>query len=103
MGQSLSNVLLHIIFSTKNQQPFIDEVIEPELYAYMTSIFTSCGSYVHKIGGVDDHIHIFCTLPRTLSISNLLEEIKKTLQNGLKPKDKNTMIFRGRKVLEPCL
>jgi len=38
MAQSLSNVLLHIIFSTKNCHPFIDENVEPELYAYMTSI-----------------------------------------------------------------
>ncbi len=35
----------------KNRQPFIDDIIEPELYAYLISITTSGGSYVHKIGG----------------------------------------------------
>jgi hypothetical protein len=34
MAQSLANVLLHFIFSTQNRYPFIDEDIEPELYAY---------------------------------------------------------------------
>ena len=52
MSQSLSNVLLHCIFSTKQRRPFIDEVIESELYAYLASICKSRGSYVHKIGGV---------------------------------------------------
>lgn len=86
MAQSLSNVLLHLIFSTKNRQPYIDDAIAPELYAYMTSIFTSLGSYVHKIGGIEDHIHIFCTLPRTLSISDLLEESKKHSSKWIKTK-----------------
>jgi len=38
MAQSLSNVLLHIVFSTKNRQPFIDEHVELELYPYMATI-----------------------------------------------------------------
>jgi putative transposase len=99
MPQSLSNILLHLIFSTKNRHPFIDEVIEPELYAYVTSILASHGSYVYKIGGIADHVHIFCTLPRILSVSNLLEEIKKILLNGSRPKDKSILIFLGKKVL----
>lgn len=86
MSQSLSNVLLHLIFSTKHRSPLIDEDIEPELYSYLISIFISCGSYVHKIGGVADHIHVLCTLPRTLSISDLLEKIKKTSSKWVKTK-----------------
>jgi putative transposase len=86
MAQSLSKVLLHIIFSTKNRYLFIDEKIESELYAYIVSISKTCGSYVHKIGGIDDHIHLFANLPRTLSISNLLEEIKKNSSKWIKTK-----------------
>ncbi len=86
MSQSLSQILLHIIFSTKNRYPFIDTDIESELYAYITSIVVSQGSYVHKIGGISDHIHLFVTLPRTLSTSNLLEEIKKSSSKWIKVK-----------------
>lgn len=86
MAQSLSNVLLHIIFSTKNRSPFIDIAIEPELNAYITSINSSRGSYMHKIGGVEDHLHLFTTLPRTLSISDLLEEVKKNSSKSIKTK-----------------
>ena len=86
MSQSLANVLLHIIFSTKSRHPFIDEDIEHELYAYITSICLAHKSYVHKIGGVTDHVHLFVTLSRTLSISNLLEEMKKNSSKWIKTK-----------------
>jgi putative transposase len=97
MAQSLSNVLLHIVFSTKNRDPLIDEIIAPEMYAYITSIFVSCGSYVHKIGGIEDHVHIFCTLPRTLSISNLVEESKKNSSKWIKTKGQQYTLFAWQK------
>ena len=46
----------------------------------------SNGSYVHKIGGVEDHVHLLCTLPRTLTISDLLEQIKKNSSKWIKTK-----------------
>jgi REP element-mobilizing transposase RayT len=93
MPQSLSNVLLHIVFSTKNRLSLIDEAIEPELYAYLTTIFASWGSFVHKIGGAEDHTHIFCTLPRTISVSNLIEEIKKNSSKWIKTKGQKYQNF----------
>ena len=97
MSQSLANVLLHIIFSTKNRHPFIDEDIEPELYAYMTSIFIAHKSYVHKIGGVNDHVHLLVTLPRTISISDLLEQIKKNSSKWIKTKGNKHTNFSWQK------
>jgi REP element-mobilizing transposase RayT len=82
-----------MIFSTKHRSPLIDENIEPELHAYMISVFTSCGSYVHKIGGVADHVHVLCTLPRTLSISDLFEKIKKTSSKWIKTKGSKYLKF----------
>ena len=84
MAQSLANILLHIIFSTKNRYPFIDQSIENELYAYITSIANTNGCYLHKIGGIEDHVHLFTSLPRTLAISDLLEEIKKNSSKWIK-------------------
>jgi REP element-mobilizing transposase RayT len=86
MGQSLSNVLLHVIFSTKNRRLIIDADIEPELHACLVSISTSMGSFVHKIGGVEDHIHMLLKLPRTITVSDLLEDIKKISSKWMKTK-----------------
>ena len=76
MAQSLSNVLLHLVFSTKNRHPWIDVEIDEELFKYTAGICRELGCPSHKIGAYDDHIHIACSLSRTIAISKLVEEIK---------------------------
>jgi putative transposase len=86
MAQSLANVLVHIIFSTKNRAPFIKPDIENELFPYLASIFKACHSPAHQIGGTEDHIHVVCSLSRTIAIANLLEEVKKSSSKWIKMK-----------------
>ena len=86
MAQSLSNVLLHLVFSTKNRHPWIDLEIEEELFKYIAGICRELKCPSHKIGGTDDHIHIACSLSRTMPISKLLEEIKSSSSKWIKTK-----------------
>ena len=69
MTQSLANILVHIIFSTKKRQPMILPKIIQELYSYMAGIARTHASQVHEIGGVEDHVHLLVSLPRTLPLS----------------------------------
>ena len=50
MPQSLANILLHIIFSTKNRATLIHAGIESELHPYMASICRECHCPAHAIG-----------------------------------------------------
>ncbi len=84
MAQSLSKVLLHLIFSTKNRHPWIREDVQPKLHAYLAGTCRAIGSQAYRVGGTDDHVHIACLLPRTLAISKLLEEIKKSSSAWMK-------------------
>ena len=68
MSQSFSNILVHIIFSTKSREPFIDNGIKLDLYNYMAAIMRSYECCVHEIGGIEDHVHLFISLPRTKGI-----------------------------------
>jgi putative transposase len=86
MAQSLSNVLLHIVFSTKNRHPFIDVDIEEELFKYIAGICRNLKCPTHRIGGADDHVHIACSLSRTIAISKLVEEIKTGSSKWIKTK-----------------
>ena len=86
MPQSLANVLVHLIFSTKNRTPLIRPEIEKELFRYLGSVCRACGCPAHKIGGTDDHVHLACSLSRTISLSKLLEEIKKSSSKWIKTK-----------------
>jgi putative transposase len=86
MAQSLSNVLLHVVFSTKQRRPWIDVAIEEELRKYIGGIRRELDCPSHRIGGTDDHIHIACSLSRTMTISKLVEEIKTASSKWIKTK-----------------
>ncbi len=86
MPQSLANILVHVIFSTKNRTPLIAPEIEGELYPYLASICHACKSPSHAVGGTADHVHIAMTLGRTISVADLLEEIKRSSSKWIKTK-----------------
>ena len=77
MPQSLSNVLIHLVFSTKHRQPHLRT---PDLRGIMTGYMVGilrnikCPSLI--TGVVDDHVHILCRLHRTMTIARLVEEVK---------------------------
>ncbi len=84
MTQSLSRVLLHLVFRTKGKAQIIDEPIQPKLWAYLASACKGQGSPALEVGGATDHVHILCGLSRTITISKLLEEIKRTSSKWIK-------------------
>ena len=58
-----------------------------ELHAYIATICRNHQSEAFRVGGTENHIHIACTLPRTITVSKLLEEIKKSSSSWIKTKD----------------
>jgi REP element-mobilizing transposase RayT len=84
MPQSLSKVILHIIFSTKNREPWIDLRVRPRMHAYLATICRDLGAQAFRVDGVADHVHIVTTLPRTLSQAQMVEEVKKTSSKWIK-------------------
>ena len=84
MAQSLSKILVHLIFSTKHREPLIPDAIRPRLHAYLVGILDNLNSPSLQTGGVSDHIHILSTLSRTISIAELLEQIKKSSSKWMK-------------------
>ena len=87
MPQSLSKVILHIIFSTKNRDPWLGSNVQRRMHAYVATICRDPGAEFVCVGGVTDHIHIVTTLPRTVSQANLVEQIKKVSSKWIKALD----------------
>ena len=87
MGQSLAKVILHNVFSTKDRKESIIEPFQGELYSYIVKTASVTGSYVYEIGGTENHVHIACTLPRTITIGKLLENVKSASSKWLKITD----------------
>jgi len=97
MPQSLSSILIHLIFSTKNREPFITEAIEKELHPYMASIFRGLKSPSLTIDGTTDHVHILFSLSRVINIADLVEEVKTDSSKWIKTKGPEFRNFHWQK------
>lgn len=86
MGQSLVKNYLHIVFSTKNRKPLIDEDIENELYSYLAGICNKLECYPIKVGGHTNHVHVLCNLSKKMALVKLMEELKSHSSKWIKTK-----------------
>jgi len=84
MPQSLSKVVIHIIFSTRDRHPWLDANVRPRMHAYLATICRDAGAKAFRVGGVADHVHLVTTLPRTLSQADMLEGLKKNSSKWIK-------------------
>jgi putative transposase len=87
MPQLLSKVIIHIIFSTKDREPWLDRDVRPRMHAYVATICRDLNAEALRVGGVADHLHIVTTLPRTLSQAAMVETLKKTSSKWIKGLD----------------
>ena len=93
MPQSLSSILIHLIFSTKNREPFLTPEIDAEIYPYMASIFRAMNSPALIINGTSDHIHTLFSLSRVTTIADIVEEVKSESSKWIKTKGKRFRRF----------
>src|SRR6266404_2755831 len=96
MPQSLSSVLIHLVFSPHNREPLIAPAIEPQLHPYMASVFRGFKSPALTIDGTTDHLHILFSLARVISIADLVQEVKTETSKWIKKKDPSSQIFIGK-------
>ena len=75
MPQSLSYVLVHLVFSTKQRKPLLSDAIRGEMHAYLASILSGSENTCVRVGGVADHVHVALFVARTESMSRLVESI----------------------------
>ncbi len=84
MPQSLSHILIHLVFSTKDRHPFIGKNIQSHLHAYLASVVRDMGCECPRAGGVEDHVHLAIRLSRTLTTAELVEKVKVSSSKWMK-------------------
>lgn len=84
MASTLTKILLHITFSTKNRADLIPPETEQDLYAYMGGICRNMESALHAAGGIPDHLHLMVTLGKTVCLSDLMLNVKRDSSKWLK-------------------
>jgi len=93
MPQSLSQVIVHIVFSTKDRTPLLDTAIRRRMHAYLATVCRDCDCEAYRVGGVADHVHVAARLARTVSQADLLEKIKKTSSAWVKTQGREYQSF----------
>ncbi|HMD98346.1 MAG TPA: IS200/IS605 family transposase [Terriglobia bacterium] len=76
MAQTFSNLLTHVIFSTKDRFPLISSELRPDLLAFMGGIVRELNGKALTVGGTADHVHLLVNLPPTLAIADALRVVK---------------------------
>jgi REP element-mobilizing transposase RayT len=86
MPQSLSKILVHLIYSTKNREPILGDDVRDELHRYSAGILKEWDSPAVLINSVGDHVHILYLHFKNHSLSKIVEEVKKGSSKWLKTK-----------------
>jgi putative transposase len=76
MATTFSNLLYHIVYSTKNRIPLIHADLREPLYEYIGGIIRGEGGILLEIGGVPDHVHILAKFKTDIAVSEMLKKIK---------------------------
>lgn len=76
MPHSYTNLLYHLVFSTKDRRPLIDETLRPRLYEYLGGTIRGMGGVALEIGGIADHVHLLVKLRQDRAVSNILRDLK---------------------------
>ena len=69
-------VRIHLVWSTKCREPTIGEDWRQDLYAYIAGIIKNKAGKLVTVGGTEDHIHVYLSLPSRVSLSVMVNAIK---------------------------
>jgi putative transposase len=87
MAQTMVEILVHVIFSTKNRENLIKPEIETELWAYIGGILRKHESVLLSANGTENHVHLLILQSKKIALSDMVREVKKASSLWIKTKD----------------
>ena len=84
MPQSLSQIYVHLIFSTKGHHPWITPSIQDRLFPYLANALNANDCAAIKVGGYVDHVHLLFRLSTNKVPSKVIGDIKSQSTKWLK-------------------
>ena len=77
MPQSFAQLYAHLIFSTKNRRPMLDDEIRPRVHGYLATVMRNLDSPFVVVGGVADHVHILFDMGKMHAPVQFVERVKR--------------------------
>jgi REP element-mobilizing transposase RayT len=76
MANTFTSLHYHVIFSTKNREPWIRPEIETRVWSYLGGIARENDLKAILIGGIENHVHLLLGIPPTVAVSKAVQLIK---------------------------
>jgi REP element-mobilizing transposase RayT len=84
MSQSLAQLYVHLIFSTKHREPWLRPEDREHLHSYLGGILRQAECPLLGVGSVGDHVHLVFRQSKNLSLAQIVEDVKTTSSKWLK-------------------
>ncbi len=85
MPQSLVQIYVHIVFSTKHRKAFfVDNEFCRRTHRYFAGICRNLGWPALAVGGTEDHVHILCRLGKTGDVAGVIRDLKRDSSKWVK-------------------
>ena len=95
MSQSLAQIYLHLIFSTKHRQPFLkNPEFRQRVHAYLAGICKNLDCPSLQTGGIEDHVHILCRFGNAIALKDLLRDLKRDSSKWVKTQEQRLAGFQ---------
>jgi putative transposase len=76
MAGTYAETYYHLVWRTKESEPYISSDLEPHLYAYLRSRCSGLGVFVHALNGMPDHVHLVCSVPPSIAVAAVMKQLK---------------------------
>jgi REP element-mobilizing transposase RayT len=76
MPHSYTQLLYHVVFSTKNRHPWLTGPVLGRLHEYLGGAVRGEGGTALRVGGVADHVHILARCRQDRALSAVVGAIK---------------------------
>ncbi len=93
MASTLTNLLYHVVFTTRKKQNLIVPALSDELYSYIGGIIREEKGKLLKIGGTLNHVHILARFPASVTVSEMMRRIKGSSSKWVNESSKSTSHF----------
>ena len=84
---SFTQLLYHIVFSTKDRNPVMISSNREELFKYIWGILKNKNCVLYRINGVEDHVHILTHIHQSLAVADVIKDIKVASSIMIKERD----------------
>ncbi|NQU23059.1 MAG: IS200/IS605 family transposase [Candidatus Nealsonbacteria bacterium] len=85
MPQSLVQIYVHVVFSTKHRKPLLgDDEFRDRTHRYLAGILKNLKCPTLIVGGTEDHVHILCRLGKTIDVADLIRDVKRDSSKWIK-------------------